>query len=55
MPVEAPYNRLSLRMTHFINATVFTGDDWLTGASVSTANGWIQTVATVLGGCFFLY
>ena len=33
-------------MTHFINATVFTGTDWLTGASVSTDNGRIQTVTT---------
>lgn len=33
-------------MTHFINATVFTGDAWLTGASVSTANGRIQAITT---------
>ncbi|MDB5239723.1 MAG: N-acetylglucosamine-6-phosphate deacetylase [Spirosoma sp.] len=31
-------------MTYFINATVFTGNDWLMGASVATANGRIQTI-----------
>ncbi|MBC3784096.1 N-acetylglucosamine-6-phosphate deacetylase [Spirosoma utsteinense] len=33
-------------MTYFINATVFTGNDWLTGASVGIANGRIQTIST---------
>ena len=33
-------------MTYFINATVFTGSDWLTGASVGIANGRIQTLST---------
>ncbi len=33
-------------MTYFINATVFTGDDWLTGASVSITNGRIQEIIT---------
>ena len=33
-------------MTYFINATVFTGDDWLTDASVSIANGRIQVITT---------
>lgn len=33
-------------MTYFINATVFTGNDWLTGASVGIANGRIQTLST---------
>ena len=33
-------------MTYFINATVFTGDDWLTDASVSIANGRIQAITT---------
>lgn len=33
-------------MTYFINATVFTGDDWLTGASVSIANGRIRAITT---------
>lgn len=37
-------------MTYFINATVFTGDDWLTGASVSIANGRIQAITTVTTG-----
>lgn len=33
-------------MTYFINATVFTGNDWLTGASVGIANGRIQDLLT---------
>lgn len=33
-------------MTYLINATVFTGNDWLTGASVSIANGRIQAITT---------
>jgi N-acetylglucosamine-6-phosphate deacetylase len=33
-------------MTYFINATVFTGNDWLTGASVGIDNGRIQTLST---------
>ena len=33
-------------MIYFINATVFTGDDWLTGASVGIGNGRIQTITT---------
>ena len=33
-------------MNQFINATVFTGDEWLTGASVRIENGRIQEVTT---------
>jgi N-acetylglucosamine-6-phosphate deacetylase len=33
-------------MNQFINATVFTGDEWLTGASVRADNGRIQEVTT---------
>ena len=33
-------------MIYFINATIFTGDNWLTGASVSIANGRIQEIIT---------
>ena len=35
-----------LRMTYLINATVFTGDGWLTGASVGFDNGRIHTITT---------
>ncbi|GAB2581891.1 N-acetylglucosamine-6-phosphate deacetylase [Spirosoma areae] len=33
-------------MNQFINATVFTGDEWLTGASVRVDNGRIQDIST---------
>ena len=33
-------------MTQFLNATVFTGDEWLTHASVRTENGRIQEVTS---------
>ena len=33
-------------MNQFSNATVFTGDEWLTGASVQVENGRIQDVST---------
>ncbi|MBD2699319.1 N-acetylglucosamine-6-phosphate deacetylase [Spirosoma sp. BT702] len=33
-------------MTQFINATVFTGDEWLTNASVRVDNGRIQEITT---------
>ncbi|GAB4031309.1 N-acetylglucosamine-6-phosphate deacetylase [Spirosoma jeollabukense] len=33
-------------MNQFINATVFTGNEWLTGASVRVENGRIQAVTT---------
>ena len=33
-------------MTYYTNATVFTGDEWLTGASVGVENGRIQEVTT---------
>ena len=33
-------------MTQYINATVFTGDEWLTDASVRVANGRIQEITT---------
>ncbi len=33
-------------MTHFVNATVFTGDEWLTSASVRVANGRIQEITS---------
>jgi N-acetylglucosamine-6-phosphate deacetylase len=33
-------------MTQFINATVFTGDEWLSGASVRVENGRIQDVSS---------
>lgn len=33
-------------MTQYTNATVFTGEEWLTGASVRVANGRIQEVTT---------
>ncbi|GAB3554007.1 N-acetylglucosamine-6-phosphate deacetylase [Spirosoma fluminis] len=33
-------------MTYFLNATVFTGTQWLTGASVYVANGRIQELST---------
>ncbi len=33
-------------MTYFTNATVFTGNDWMTGASVSIANGRIQAITS---------
>ncbi len=33
-------------MNQFINATIFTGDEWLTNASVRTANGRIQEILT---------
>lgn len=33
-------------MTQYINATVFTGDEWLTGASVRVSNGRIEEIST---------
>ena len=33
-------------MNQFINATVFTGDEWLSNASVRTDNGRIQEIST---------
>jgi N-acetylglucosamine-6-phosphate deacetylase len=36
------------RMIQYTNATVFTGEEWLTGASVRVANGRIQEVTTEL-------
>ncbi len=33
-------------MTQFINATVFTGEEWLTGASVRVSNGRIEGIST---------
>ncbi len=33
-------------MIQYINATVFTGDEWITGASVRVSNGRIQEIST---------
>ena len=35
-------------MTHFINATVFTGEEWLTDASVRVDNGLIHELSTAV-------
>ena len=34
------------RMTYFLNATVFTGTEWITGASVQVDNGRIKEIST---------